>query len=682
MIRFPLFPSLLSTVVPLAISLFGGVEARAQEDSGVDRHYVGAETLPAHLEFGIDPAAILTLPLGSPTSIRGTQPCSEQFAGMSRVNPSIGLFGTYVLPNRADGIGSGLRAIRLGVGLDDVSSEFRATPLTTQAFDESSGRYVGTETQYIAEFDLRYLRAATELEYSLGGDLALRGGPSLMIPLSGSSIEQEHIVAPSNLTFLDNTQERTIPGTEGALSDLGVRVGIGAGLRYRLPLGRRTFFDAGVAADLAITSIQPGWSPLVLRTGIALGYRLLPLKQPPPPVVVEPPPPSGPEPFSADFQIRVVADALPIELRRQVVARYVPIIPVVFFDLNSAEIPARYSLLQSSENTDSFTEQALPAQADEVHHSVLDIIGSRMVRHSRARVTIVGTTSQDENDRLVLAQARADRIKSYLTQVWGIDSRRIRTQSRLAPLVASNPTYDEGRAENRRVEFEFSTEELYSPVQLRTVEPVERPEQIDFNVAVEASHPVSTWEFELQSNGRAVERLSGTGTPPSSLTWRLTQDDREIALSQGAVTYQLSVSDQLGRRERSSAERIPLRLDTTVSVRTSANLPANAAEFLLVTFDYNRAELTARGRRELQAILERIGPRSRVEVIGYTDQLGDEQRNRELAAERARLVASLLPSSIQVTARGALPNEAPYPGALPEGRFLSRTVRVLIADPR
>ncbi len=672
-------PRFVAAYAALALLLVSTPAARAQDD--FDPQYRGQEVMPGYVEFGLDPRLIMTTPLGSVASVRDAEPCSEDLGGAARFGPGLGAFATYVFSGPAEPMGFVLRGIRLAVGFDDLSSRFTA-PFSATAFDTDIGAYVPIEHQFIAEFDLRYLRSAVEADMALSSAIHVRAGASVGIPLSGSSIEQEQIVSPSNETFLDGSQERTISGSDGDLADLGLRIGVAATAAYRLPLGARTFAEANLGVDLGLTHVQPDWSPLVLQAGIAIGYGLVPTKAPPPPPPVVEAPPPPPPPFTADIDVTVQADQLPIEMRRQIVARYIPIIPVVFFEQNQSQMPDRYELLDSPSAADAFSTASLPAEADQMHHHVLDVIGLRLREHPKARVTLTGTTSEDESDRAALARQRAERVASYLHDIWGIESKRVNVQSRVSPAVASNSQYAEGRAENQRVELEFSDEDVYSPVQLRSVEPVEKPEAIGFGVSVTASRTVSSWAMRIRTPDATIKEFTGTGTPPQHLQWDLTQNDREIALSRGEVDYSMDLTDDLGRSVSSTPRPIPLRLDTTVSVRTSASLKANTAEFLLVTFDYNRAVLTSRGRRELRTILERIGDSSSVEITGYTDELGDAQRNRELAEQRARLVATMLPKNVEVTARGADPAEAPYSGKLPEGRFLSRTVRVVINNPK
>ena len=388
--------------------------------------------------------------------------------------------------------------------------------------------------------------------------------------------------------------------------------------------------------------------------------------------------PTAQSSFDAAPAIDVASGTEPILFRRRIVARYVPLLHSIFFDRNVAELPARYA----GSGPAGFSEERLPANAELLHHHTLDIFGSRLSADPRARLTITGTTSRDEENRGSLARERAASVARYLTAVWGIASDRITIRSRTDPVVPSNGDYPEGLQENRRVEIDASRDDIYSPVQIRSVEPTLDPAAIDFRLFATSTFAIERWRVEIDAGGEPLKRIDGSGEPEGTVRWTLSQEDREWVLSAGTVSYALTVFDAAGRSITSPRRRLPVRLDTTINVASSAGRPEDAAEFLLVTFDFDRAELTRRGKEEFAAILERIGEQSTVSVTGYTDRLGDAEHNRLLAAERARRVAALMPRNVRVECRGALPDEAPYGAAAPEGRFLSRTVRVVVTHPR
>jgi outer membrane protein OmpA-like peptidoglycan-associated protein len=645
-----------------------------------------ADPMAVYLEVAVDPVALMTLPIGSLESVRGNPPCSPRFSPATSVNLGLTLRGSMVFdPHRADTEGFRARALSFSLGYDDISSLFESSgDSSIEGYDPITRRYTPIRTRHDLEFVLRYLRVASEFELALGGGLMIRGGPSIGIPLSASSRESESVVSPDNATFPDRTQVREMAEGTGPIGELGLRAGICATLAFRLPLGARVFFEPAIGADYGLTPLQPAWSQLQVRGGIGIGCVLLPRREERmlPPVAASPPSTTPVSPSRSQFNaaptIDVASGTEPITFRRQIVARYVPLLHAIFFDRNGAEIPARYS----TQGPAGFREDAVPGNAEAAHHLTLDIFGSRLAADPRVRLTITGTTSEDEDDRGALARRRAEAVARYLTGSWGIDPKRITIRSRLDPAVPSNREREEGRQENRRVEIDASRDEIYRPVQLRVVEPALDPSEIGFRLFATSTLAIERWRVEIAGGGAMLKRIDGTGEPQGSVRWMLSQDDRERVLSAGSVSYTLTVFDSAGRGVTSPRRPLPIRLDTTITVASSAGRPEDAAEFLLVTFDFDRAGMTRRGREELESILERVGPGSTVSVTGYTDRLGNVGHNRALATERARRVAASMPPDARVEYRGASPEEAPYAGSLPEGRFLSRTVRVVVTKPR
>jgi outer membrane protein OmpA-like peptidoglycan-associated protein len=654
---------------------------------------LSAQEYTSAIEIGLLPAAIATIPVGALTTINGSTPCADEFASQLGVNPGVSLWGSYAFSRDSLKHGFRISAIRIRAGYADMSSQFEATPQEQHfsAFDDINNRFVDVETRHTADFKLTYLQSSIALEMAFGPAFLTRIGPSISIPLSGTSSEDEEIVTPANATFLDRRQKQNIPEGSGSISDLGLRLGIGVELSYRLPLGKNIFFEPTLGLDYGVTNVQPDWSPLLLNAGIAVGIRFPsqpPVPQPQPiaqqPVVrTEPvtPAPAPQTPFTGDIDVAAIAPNGPIEFRREIVARYVPLLPSVFFEKNSSTLSEQYVQI-SSDRAREFAEQQIAPDAESAHRSILNIVGRRLQDNPGVRVTLIGTSSSDEEARPQMTSERIRTIAEYLRTTWGISSDRIVAEPQRSSQVRSNEEYQEGREENRRVEIQFSKDEMFAPLQQRVIEPVTDPERIEFGTRTVTSKPVDHWELRVGNARETKPTVTGQGAVPETLAWNLTTEDREEILSRSTTAYQLMLYDDAGRTITTQPKTLPVRRDTSVSVTTSNNTPLNAAEFLLITFDFDRAELTPRGRSDLKAIRERIGPASEVQITGYTDRLGDEAHNRALADARARQIASLLPQGTKVEARGAGPEEAPYSNETPAGRFLNRTVRVVIRNPK
>ena len=88
----------------------------------------------------------------------------------------------------------------------------------------------------------------------------------------------------------------------------------------------------------------------------------------------------------------------------------------------------------------------------------------------------------------------------------------------------------------------------------------------------------------------------------------------------------------------------------------------------------------------MKCIASAILPGARVRVTGYTDRIGNERRNRDLSLQRAERVAAELERRLAargitgatITIEGAGPEVSRFENDLPEGRFLSRGVSVVV----
>ncbi|HCN05200.1 MAG TPA: hypothetical protein DIS79_06230 [Bacteroidetes bacterium] len=146
----------------------------------------------------------------------------------------------------------------------------------------------------------------------------------------------------------------------------------------------------------------------------------------------------------------------------QTYTRVVQLLPYVYFDSASADIPLRY--VQKRQNEVLVTD-TMPVSSDtsvygavEVYRNILNIIGRRMQMYPSVplKLRAFGDGVQSEED-LLLAQRRAESVRTYLTSVWQVEADRIVIEVGHEPSPRGNPHFVIGRAMNRHVEF-VSTE--------------------------------------------------------------------------------------------------------------------------------------------------------------------------------------------------------------------------------
>jgi outer membrane protein OmpA-like peptidoglycan-associated protein len=330
----------------------------------------------------------------------------------------------------------------------------------------------------------------------------------------------------------------------------------------------------------------------------------------------------------------------------------------------------------------------------DMHWKLLNVLGLRLRANPEVVGTIVGTGSGDEMISRAgneIALGRAEGIRRYLQEVWGIDTARLRLAVRSAPLVPSSEETPDGRAENRRVEFGFSESGILAPVVVSRLATIASPPAVVFDQTITADTTVAEWRLSVVQGEKELLRFAGGGEEESfeeDKLWSLA--DLRVNRDLTEIRYRLEVRDVTGqtavadgrfrvveRRRRNPADT--LQTDTELT------------EHYLVGFNFNSSELLVEHRERLETIASTIDSTSEVLIIGYTDKLGDVERNRQLSLERATVVFNALrqlqmdrsagrPASYVV--RGYGPREELFNNAIPEGRIFSRMVRIVVTSTR
>lgn len=353
-----------------------------------------------------------------------------------------------------------------------------------------------------------------------------------------------------------------------------------------------------------------------------------------------------------------------------------PILPYVFFNENSAAVPARYSQSGST----GFSEVQLQGKdALDVNHSLLDIVGSRMKQYPEVTVTITGTNANTGSERsnTSLSKERASALRNYLVSAWGISANRINVEARNLPELPTNPTTVAGMEENRRAEI--TGPHVADPVVVTDKSSAFDGETlIRYEIAVynPDNIPVSTWRLTLDNNGTQVGGAeSGSGTPPSSITSKIPDASR---FEGKQLHYTIAVTDVNGTTTTG---------DGMTRVVKSGKDEQFLEKYAMLSFDFNSAKLTDPSEKMVSLIGESINRDARaVKINGFCDITGTDEYNQALSERRANSAASILssstrmPSAVNVAAHGE--NDPKFTNELPEGRQLNRRVEVEIAKSK
>lgn len=502
------------------------------------------------------------------------------------------------------------------------------------------------------------------------------GGPTVSFLLSPSAEQQEVITQPSN-GFFDETGTNTRVTQANALEEANsVHAAIGIGLGADIPLAHRWTVTPELSAHFPITKLtDDDWRVTQYRFGVTVKLDNSPPRAP----VIE----TVGDQIAGTIQL-LGLDRNPdgslrefetplIRVEEFVSREALPVLNSVFFDANSAAIPQRYSRTASLDTNGFRGRDALAA-----HHRLLEIVGSRMRSNTQASITLTGLQTSDEAAlNASMGQSRAQAIADYLATSWDIDPSRItvRTETRQSP---ADPQL---REELQKVDLLPSDLAILDPFVVQDVTRTMNPPGLRVRSTLASNKPIRSSNITIGQKGGFTANLGdqqpthdwfsneNTGFPSTEMPLVAT-----LSANNGSSSLEVHDSAQVQQMtiRKKRAERI-------------ADLEIE--RYNLITFEFDKATLDARADRIMKMIASEATSRDNIEIAGYTDLLGDQTYNSRLSTERAESVATALRNELQTQAPGAQiasrgEGESDlYNNRLPEGRQLSRTVRVTIKRP-
>ncbi|MFA6571896.1 MAG: OmpA family protein, partial [Bacteroidota bacterium] len=371
-----------------------------------------------------------------------------------------------------------------------------------------------------------------------------------------------------------------------------------------------------------------------------------------------------------------------------------PLLNYVFFDSNSFEIPERYKLLDSKEieNFSTFTSFAeTDHNAIEFYYNILNIIGFRMRQSPGANLTLVGCNMDlfSEKNNMTISKNRAQAVKDYLSNIWKIDSKRIIVKARNLPEVLSNNKTSEGNEENRRVEISSDDLKIISPVIANTKiietslkDNIEKEKKLNvggfrFYTAVTPGIQIKKWKLSVIQEADTVKTFDGTGSIPASFDWYLSKRVSVSKLLLKPLKFCLTATDS--KNKDAFAQDIPeIELLTLDSKQSKNQRDIVIDTYSTMLFEYGSSKLKD---NDLPKRINRdLSKDAKIKVLGYSDKLGDDNFNLKLSTARAKAVSEAIghPNS---TYQGFGESIQLHNNDLPEGRFYSRNVDIIVESP-
>ncbi|MGQ9819665.1 MAG: OmpA family protein [Candidatus Kapaibacteriales bacterium] len=537
------------------------------------------------------------------------------------------------------------------------------------------------------------------ITYRLNQQINLHFGPSLYFLIKKDYEQKEEIINPSFGVFaIERTRVRnfsngTIPNSNSII--LGGSVLIS----YLLPINKYStvFLVPEASANFGFSKIMKtdSWQPFSLTLGASIIYapRKTKVIKPPAPPPINPPLPEMPKPpLSPTLEASITAVSVDqsgrespvtvLKIEEYLSTKMHPLLGYIFFDDNSYEIPQRYIKLSPNETRNFNIKKLYGFGTLEIYYNILNIIGKRVSQFPQSELIIIGCNSNQgfEENNILLSRSRAETVKNYFVNVWGISPERIKVEARNLPENPSNPNDPDGIAENRRVEIVANIPQIFEPLIVEDTLREVNPPTFRFKPIVRTSIGIDRWELITSQSQGIVKIFTGTGEIPSEIQWEVAYEQKNIPKLDEPLNYKLVVVDKDNKVWESQIQQLPVEITTVEKKIIEQVADKQIDRFSLILFGFGQSEIVGDNLKIAEIAKQRIKSTSTVKIEGFTDRIGNEQANLELSQKRANATAKVLNVDPKF-ARGLGETRLLYNNDLPEGRFYCRTVNIEIVTP-
>lgn len=631
-----------------------------------------------HYGLGINFADFKKLP--------GTESCCGGFGNSLSPTYRLGILSDIPLNYHY------LIGLRLGYGV--FSGNFTSNYSTDVVIDNTIQEGIFSHN---LNSDISKIDFASLFTYNVNNSFFISLGPSFSYILSSEYEQWEQIEKPENRGVFPG-EGRVRNDYNGEIEEINnLLFGFDFELEYQLPLNKKKsyFLVPTLRYSHKFNNLvnNINWSISELTGGISLKYRTPPAPPPPPPPPLKPlMPDSLPLPNSPPT-IDIYLDAVAVDTNGKVdkepkiqIEDFVslnmrPLLNYIFFDDRSSVIPNRYNLLTNQNITNFEIENLKGKNALETYYDVMNIVGKRMKDNLSTNITLIGCNSNlgKEKNNKALSYDRANSVKNYLVNTWGIESDRIKLTARNLPSDASKSDTIPGQEENRRVEIIASDDIITQPVITNDTLRVLSDTKIEFLTDVDSKVGVNEWVLEVSQDDNNLFQKIGTGQPDSKIPWELRNDSKNMPRSASPVKYKLTVMDSVGQK-KSKEEVLQINKLTVNSKRENRTSDKEFEYYSLILFSYGKSSLEKEHRDVVDFVKQRIKDNAQVYVYGYSDSMGDEDINKKISERRAKSVANRLRLRDAIV-KGVGEENLLYNNRLPEGRFYCRTVQITVETP-
>jgi outer membrane protein OmpA-like peptidoglycan-associated protein/Tol biopolymer transport system component len=368
-----------------------------------------------------------------------------------------------------------------------------------------------------------------------------------------------------------------------------------------------------------------------------------------------------------------------------------PLLNYVFFDLGKTELPSRYVLFNSPEQTKNFTDTTIAEGTLNKYYNILNIFGFRMNRFPDEKIEIVGCNDDINAEEKApgVSENRAKFVFNYLKNIWNISENRMKLTIRKKPDRPDDKSDKEfGPINNRRVEIRNDSWNIRQPIFDKDPKTFPQPEQMNYTMknGIE-DELIESRRIEIYRGDKLWKTLKKVGITDPKTTWDWTNDDSEYPKDEVPYTATLVIRTKSGAECKSNPVVTPVMQASTEKQKIDNDKDSTKEIYSLILFPFDSYDAGPLNDRILKDyVIPRCFPVSEIEVVGHTDVIGLADHNKKLSDNRSNTVYNGILKATgskvgKISKRGVGEDEPLYDNSLPECRYYNRTVQMIIKTP-
>jgi outer membrane protein OmpA-like peptidoglycan-associated protein len=459
------------------------------------------------------------------------------------------------------------------------------------------------------------------------------------------------------------------------------------GLGYELPIGKDALLIPEIRYNMPFMSIAAvSWLPATWQFGASVKFPIYPPKEIKPVDTVKYEKKELPPLLTSSIEaVGISADGTrqknpTLVIEETEVEEGFPLLPHVFFKEGSADLSITGLHLLNKEQIEGFQEDSLQWNTLKIYSELLNIVAYRMTKQPNEKITITGCNNnlRGEENNLAISGQRADAVKKYLVDVWGINKDRINIKTQNLPDNLANNDRPDGQQENQRAEISSTNFNLMKPIYLKEISKTSTPPVVEITPSIISDTGVHDYKIVVLQGKDTIRSYEGKNNPDKIL-WKTA--DKPVPLTETPINIKLTVIDSTGRLTMASTE-ISIQQLTLRKKRYELKDDKRIERFSLILFDYDKAEIKANNKLILEEVKSRIKDNSTVTIEGYADRTGELEYNKSLAQRRCDEIEKILKVKEQNLVTKPIGSSVLlYDNDMPQGRSYCRTVKINIETP-